>query len=219
MTGGLLADEIAQQVFEPVHAVQEGHPLAVPATRVHFLSRRNRLTRSERRTCVSGCRWRRRQLQAADPLRSCRSQQPPAKPLSRCRPLDSCAVSGDVQRFEEFDVADAGQVQRRHRALQPARQTGRTRRMWIPKPRQLSPPDTIPLHPQTASSNPDFVLIARSKSKRRHGWPRPATKRPKNHIPPALGFPSEPVNVNLMRSPCRGASARLTMLRLVGRCC
>jgi hypothetical protein len=37
--------------------------------------------------------------------------------------------------------------------------------MWIPKPRELSPPDTIPLHPQTAGRNPDIMLIARSKSK------------------------------------------------------
>jgi hypothetical protein len=40
--------------------------------------------------------------------------------------------------------------------------------MWIPKPRELSPPDTIPLHPQTAGRNPDIMLIARSKSKSRY---------------------------------------------------
>ena len=32
-------------------------------------------------------------------------------------------------------------------------------------PRALGPPDTIPLHPQTAGRNPDFMLIARSKLK------------------------------------------------------
>ena len=37
--------------------------------------------------------------------------------------------------------------------------------MRIPQPRALGPPDTIPLHPQTAGRNPDFMLIARSKSK------------------------------------------------------
>ncbi|MFP2994234.1 hypothetical protein ACK87K_26235, partial [Mycobacterium intracellulare] len=31
--------------------------------------------------------------------------------------------------------------------------------------RALGPPDTIPLHPQTAGRNPDSMLIARSKSK------------------------------------------------------
>ncbi len=37
--------------------------------------------------------------------------------------------------------------------------------MRVPQPSQLGPPDTIPLHPQTAGRNPDFMLIARSKSK------------------------------------------------------
>jgi len=40
--------------------------------------------------------------------------------------------------------------------------------MRIPEPSQLGPADTIPLHPQTAGCNPDFILIARSKSKRRY---------------------------------------------------
>jgi hypothetical protein len=34
----------------------------------------------------------------------------------------------------------------------------------VPKPTELGPPDTIPLHPQTAGRNPDFMLIARPKS-------------------------------------------------------
>jgi hypothetical protein len=37
--------------------------------------------------------------------------------------------------------------------------------MRVPKPRKLGAPDTIPLHPQTAGRNPDFMLIARSKLK------------------------------------------------------
>ena len=57
--------------------------------------------------------------------------------------------------------------QRPHRGLQPAGQTGQARRLRIPKSRELGPPDTIPLHPQTAGRNPDFMLIARSKSKSR----------------------------------------------------
>jgi len=36
------------------------------------------------------------------------------------------------------------------------------------KSRALGPPDTIPLHPQTAGRNPDLKLIARSKSKSRY---------------------------------------------------
>ena len=55
-----------------------------------------------------------------------------------------------------------------YRGLQPARQTGQTRRLRVPEPRQLGPPDTIPLHPQTAGRNPDRMLIARPKSKSRH---------------------------------------------------
>ena len=58
--------------------------------------------------------------------------------------------------------------QRPHRGLQPAAQTGQAGRMRIPESRQLGTPDTIPLHPQTAGRNPDFKLIARSKSKSRH---------------------------------------------------
>ena len=46
-------------------------------------------------------------------------------------------------------------------------QTGQTCRMRFPKSRQFSTPDTIPLHPQTAGRDPDFMLIARSKSKSR----------------------------------------------------
>ena len=45
------------------------------------------------------------------------------------------------------------------------RQTGQASRLRLPEPRKLGPPDTIPLHPQTAGRNPDFMLIARSKSK------------------------------------------------------
>jgi hypothetical protein len=37
---------------------------------------------------------------------------------------------------------------------------------------RLGPTDTIPLHPQTAGRNPDFVLIARSKSKSLDSWVR-----------------------------------------------
>jgi len=55
--------------------------------------------------------------------------------------------------------------QRPHRGLQPARQDRETRRLRVPQPRELGPPDTIPLHPQTAGRNPDFMLIARSKLK------------------------------------------------------
>ena len=58
--------------------------------------------------------------------------------------------------------------QRPHRGLQPARQDRETRRLRVPQPRELGPPDTIPLHPQTAGRNPDFMLIARSKLKSRH---------------------------------------------------
>src|SRR5208283_2916636 len=49
-----------------------------------------------------------------------------------------------------------------------ATQTGQAGRMRIPESRQLGTPDTIPLHPQTAGRNPDFKLIARSKSKSHH---------------------------------------------------
>jgi Transposase len=55
--------------------------------------------------------------------------------------------------------------QRPHRGLQPATQARQTRRLRVQEPAQLGPPDTIPLHPQTAGRNPDFMLIARSKSK------------------------------------------------------
>jgi hypothetical protein len=58
--------------------------------------------------------------------------------------------------------------QRPHRGLQPVAQTGQARRLRIPEPKKLGTPDTIPLHPQTAGRNPDFMLIARSKSKSRH---------------------------------------------------
>ena len=58
--------------------------------------------------------------------------------------------------------------QRPHRGLQPADQTGQTRRLRLQQSAQLDPPDTIPLHPQTADRNPDFMLIARSKSKSRY---------------------------------------------------
>jgi hypothetical protein len=57
--------------------------------------------------------------------------------------------------------------------------------MWIPKPRELSPPDTIPLHPQTAGRNPDIMLIARSKSKSLHNRGI-ATGMAGTTIPPAV---------------------------------
>lgn len=57
---------------------------------------------------------------------------------------------------------------RQRRGLQPAGQTGQTRRQRVPQPRKLRRPDTIPLHPQTAGRNPDLHLIARSKSKSRY---------------------------------------------------
>jgi hypothetical protein len=38
-------------------------------------------------------------------------------------------------------------------------------RVRVLQHRQFRPPDTIPLHPQTAGRNPDIMLIARSKSK------------------------------------------------------
>ena len=77
----------------------------------------------------------------------------------------SFEVAGDAPRmaWHRRESCDAGQ--RPHRGLQPACQTGQTRRLRVPKSRQLRPPDTIPLHPQTAGRNPDFMLIARSKSK------------------------------------------------------
>jgi tetratricopeptide (TPR) repeat protein len=37
----------------------------------------------------------------------------------------------------------------------------------VQKPGAFGPPDTIPLHPQTAGRNPDFIPIARSKLKSR----------------------------------------------------
>jgi Transposase len=37
--------------------------------------------------------------------------------------------------------------QRGHRGLQPPGQAGQTRRVRLPQPRKLGPPDTIPLHP------------------------------------------------------------------------
>jgi hypothetical protein len=61
--------------------------------------------------------------------------------------------------------------QRPHRGLQPTGQTGQTCRLRIPESRALGPPDTIPLHPQTAGRNPDLKLIARSKSKSRVSAP------------------------------------------------
>jgi hypothetical protein len=47
----------------------------------------------------------------------------------------------------------------------------------FPKPRQLDPTDTIPPHPQTAGRNPDFMLIARSKSKGQNGGFRGEQRR------------------------------------------
>jgi hypothetical protein len=58
--------------------------------------------------------------------------------------------------------------QRPHRGLQPVTEAGQTRWLRVPQSAQLGPPDTISLHPQTAGRNPDFILIARSKSKSRH---------------------------------------------------
>ncbi|WP_207552287.1 transposase, partial [Mycobacteroides abscessus] len=43
--------------------------------------------------------------------------------------------------------------------------------------RALGPPDTIPLHPQTAGRNPDSMLIARSKSKSPQRVPAGLTTR------------------------------------------
>jgi len=37
----------------------------------------------------------------------------------------------------------------------------------FPQPHQLRPPDTLPLHPQTAGRNPDLQLIARSSKSRK----------------------------------------------------
>uniref|UniRef100_UPI001C3F3BD5 YybH family protein n=1 Tax=Mycobacterium neglectum TaxID=242737 RepID=UPI001C3F3BD5 len=42
-----------------------------------------------------------------------------------------------------------------------------THSVRVQKHRKLGPPDTLPLHPQTAGRNPDIMLIARSKSKSR----------------------------------------------------
>jgi hypothetical protein len=51
-----------------------------------------------------------------------------------------------------------------------------TRRMRIPQHRKLRPPDTTPLHRQTAGCNPDFKL-ARSKSKTTYEARRGGTER------------------------------------------
>ena len=48
-------------------------------------------------------------------------------------------------------------------------QTGHAQRLRVPQSRELGPTDTIPLHPQTAGRNPDFVLIARFKQVTRSG--------------------------------------------------
>ena len=59
--------------------------------------------------------------------------------------------------------------QRPHRGLQPTRQNRQTRRVRIPKPRELRPPHTLPLHPHPAGrSNPDLMLTARTKLKSRY---------------------------------------------------
>jgi hypothetical protein len=47
----------------------------------------------------------------------------------------------------------------------------------VPKPRRLHPTDTISLHPQTASRNPDQMLIARTKSKNSLAGDRPQIRR------------------------------------------
>jgi hypothetical protein len=47
---------------------------------------------------------------------------------------------------------------------------GQAKRLRVPQSRELGPTHTIPLHPQTAGRNPDFVLIARSKSKSHNAW-------------------------------------------------
>jgi hypothetical protein len=49
--------------------------------------------------------------------------------------------------------------------------------MRVPQPRKLGPPDTIPLHSQTAGRNPDIMLIARSKSKSRYVYSAPTEGR------------------------------------------
>jgi hypothetical protein len=72
---------------------------------------------------------------------------------------------------------DHRHLRRPHRGLQPTGQTGQTCQLRIPQSRQLDPPDTIPLHPQTAGRNPDLKLIARSKSKSRFEAGRERTSR------------------------------------------
>jgi len=81
-------------------------------------------------------------------------------------------------------VAQVRYHQRPHRGLQPARQTGQTRRVRVPESRQFGTPDTISLHPQTAGRNPDVMLIARSKSKSRYGGLRMTSGGPT--VPPGL---------------------------------
>ena len=44
---------------------------------------------------------------------------------------------------------------RPHRGLQPAGQTGQTRRLRLPQHRELTPPDTLPLHLQPSGPAPD----------------------------------------------------------------
>ena len=66
--------------------------------------------------------------------------------------------------------------QRPHRGLRPPRQTGQTCLPADSATQKLRPPDTIPLHRQTADSNPDFKL-ARSKSKTTYEARRGGTER------------------------------------------
>jgi len=71
-----------------------------------------------------------------------------------------CIVPVDIAGYRDQPVPEQAAT---------ASQPGQTGRLRVPQSRQLGTPDTIPLHPQTAGCNPDFMLIARSKSKSRFG--------------------------------------------------
>jgi len=53
-------------------------------------------------------------------------------------------------------------------------------------------PDSIPVHPQTSGRNPDFMLIARSKSKSRHGAPSRSPDKQHRAIPHYRAPPQDP---------------------------
>src|SRR5262249_15531688 len=109
---------------------------------------------------------------------------PPATPIARLVYRLADPRTAHPRRHHRLLVARDQRVradrdhQRRHRGLQPAGQTGQARRVRIPQPRNPGPPDTIPLHPQTAGRSPDFMLIARSKSKSRNTGPQVIETRP-----------------------------------------